>query len=713
MVTKTPFTRFFYRTANSYQMRKIITCIIFAFMSAGVFAQHLQGHRDYNYSSREWKQIARSYPDEFFKTPEARRIAQNVLDYQRITGGWPKNLPIHRELGQERDVVLADKGKRNDSTTDNDATITEMTYLARLYNVLASENNPADRADMNKYKEAFLKGLQFMLSGQYKNGGWPQFWPDNHGYQIHITYNDDAMVQTMQVIRDLRDGKAPFGNLVDAKMRKKLAAAFDKGVECILNTQIVVNGKPTVWCQQHDRETLKPAPARSFELASYCSSESASLVKLLMEIPNPSNRIKEAVNGAMEWFESHKLMGIRLESYRDKNGQNDRRVVNDSKAGPIWARYYDLENEQPFFCDRDGVPKKHLSEIGHERRNGYGWYSDGPARLYRLYNRWKAKYNKSDAGHYDAIVKNGESIQAAIEKAPVNAASPYVILVKKGTYNEKVIIDKPNIVLLGEDRNETKIVFPELSSKRTIKEYKGKPVGNGVIVLQEGANDCIISNLTVYNNYGSTIEPTTAHQMAIFGRATRTIVINCNVWADGNDALSLWAEGGEGMYYHADLFLRCPGVDFLCPRGWCYATRCRFYGDGRALIWHDGRGNYDKKLVITDSHFDSKSPVTLGRYHHDSQFFLINCTMSDKIIDHPIGYAYTDQVLDPCPWGQRVYIYNVHRKGGDFNWMRNNLDEAKGAPRPEQITPKWTFDGKWDPEARIDSLWDVLAYNHK
>ena len=162
MVTKTPFTRFFYRTANSYQMRKIITCIIFAFMSAGVFAQHLQGHRDYNYSSREWKQIARSYPDEFFKTPEARRIAQNVLDYQRITGGWPKNLPIHRELGQERDVVLADKGKRNDSTTDNDATITEMTYLARLYNVLASENNPADRADMNKYKEAFLKGLQFI-----------------------------------------------------------------------------------------------------------------------------------------------------------------------------------------------------------------------------------------------------------------------------------------------------------------------------------------------------------------------------------------------------------------------------------------------------------------------------------------------------------------------------------------------------------------------
>ncbi|MFB6319909.1 pectinesterase family protein [Saccharicrinis sp. FJH54] len=322
-------------------------------------------------------------------------------------------------------------------------------------------------------------------------------------------------------------------------------------------------------------------------------------------------------------------------------------------------------------------------------------------------------FGMSYAQRYQAMVSPGESIQVAIESAPDAPMNPYVILIKNGIYHEKVIIDKPNIVLLGEDRDSTRIVYAELASKRTIKEYKGKPVGNGVIVLQEGADDCIISGLTVYNNYGSTVEETTAHQMAIFGRATRTIVINCNVWADGNDALSLWAPEGNGMYYHADLDLRCPGVDFLCPRGWCYATRCTFYGDGRALIWHDGRGDYDKKLVITDSHFDSKSPVTLGRYHHDAQFFLLNCTMTDKIIDHPIGYAYTDKVLDPCPWGQRVYMYNVTREGGNFEWMKNNLDEAKGSPRPEDITAQWTFNGKWNPEAKVKSLWDVLAYSKK
>ena len=317
--------------------------------------------------------------------------------------------------------------------------------------------------------------------------------------------------------------------------------------------------------------------------------------------------------------------------------------------------------------------------------------------------------NTLHAQRYQAIVSPGVSIQAAIEAAPEKPVKPYVILVKNGIYKEKVIINKPNIVLVGENRDSTRIIYAELSSKRTMKEYKGKPVGNGVIVLQEGADDCIISGMTVYNNYGSTVEPTTAYQMAIFGTATRTIIINCNVWADGNDALSLWAKE-NGMYYHADLNLRCPGVDFLCPRGWCYATRCTFYGDGRALIWHDGRGNYDKKLVITDSHFDSKSPATLGRYHHDAQFFLINCTMTDKIIDHPIGYAYTDHVLDPCPWGQRVYMYNVKRDGGNFEWMKNNLEKAKGSPKPKQINALWTFGGKWDPEAKIKALWDLLAY---
>jgi pectin methylesterase-like acyl-CoA thioesterase len=148
------------------------------------------------------------------------------------------------------------------------------------------------------------------------------------------------------------------------------------------------------------------------------------------------------------------------------------------------------------------------------------------------------------AQRYHAIVNPGESIQAAIEAAPEKPKEPYIILIKNGIYNEKVIIDRPNIVLVGENRDSTRLIRAELASKILIREYKGRPAGNGVIILQEGADDCIISCMTVYNNYGSTVEATTAHQISIFGHA---------------------------------------------------------------MIWHDGRGNYDKKLVITNSHFDSKS----------------------------------------------------------------------------------------------------------
>jgi len=667
----------------------------------------------------------------FFQSEEARRIGDQVLLYQRVTGGWPKNIDMARRLtNAELDKVKRDKQRTDDSTIDNNATTTQMIYLARLF----------EQTGDTRYSEAFAHALEFLLSGQYDNGGWPQFWPDPHGYQVHITYNDNNHSNTLNLFRAVIAQEAPYGKgLTDEKMRERLQASVDKGIEIILQTQILVKGKPTVWCQQHDHETLAPAPARAFELPSYCTSESVGLVRLLMSLPNPDKRIKAAVHGAMKWFDTYKLTGLRIErtgSPWDLYNQ-DTRLIADPSASPIWARFYDLEYNEPFVCDRDGIARRHLEDIGFERRNGYGWYNQSPSDLYPIYEEWAAKYDPKhkvkisletpganqngtidmfrrpvhNPKDFDAVVRPGESIQAAIEKAPEMPAEPWKILIMKGTYNQKVIIDRPNIVLVGEDRNETKLVLAETAKTQTIREYKGQKVGNGVIVLLEGADDCVISGLTVYNNYGTAVEPgNTTHQMSIFGRATRTIVINSNVNADGNDALSLWAPEGNGMYYHADLTLRCPGVDFLCPRGWCYATRCHFIGDSRAIIWHDGRGDKSKKLVITNSTFDAMSPTKLGRWHHDSQFFLVNCKMSKNILDSNIQYAYSDKVLDPCPWGERIYFLNCSREGGHSGWMKDNIMDCGQELYYHSTTATWTFDRKWDPEQRIRDLWKWLAY---
>ena len=702
--------------------RRVVSCVVatmlLAFVSVAMLAQR----------PSRWRNVLREADEGFFKTAEASRVGDQLIDFQRVTGGWPKNVDMVTPLTEEaRAKVLADKNRRDDSTTDNNATSLQMVFLARLYQATGEV----------RFRDAFRRGVEYLLSGQYANGGWPQFWPENRGYQVHITFNDNAMVNTMNLLKEVYEQHPPYqGDICGKALRKRASKAFDKGVECILRTQMVWKGELTVWCQQHDRKTFAPAPARAYELPSFCSQESAAILHLLMNLENPSKEVIRSVHAGMRWFDRYKLTGLRV--VREHSGREtvDTRLEADPSAPPIWARFYDLERCEPYVCDRDGVPRRHLHEIGPERRNGYSWYSDRSAFLYEMYDAWADKYDPSgkvsislstpganengtivmfrqsrpSESDYDAVVRPGESIQSAIDRAPSDGKKPFAILIKKGEYNEKVIIGKPNIVLVGEQRDSTRIVFAEVDKTIAQRERDGKKVGNGVIVIQEGADDCVISGLTVYNNYGTTVERTTTHQKSIYGRATRTIVLNCNVWADGNDALSLWAPGGDGMYYHADLDLRCPGVDFLCPRGWCYATRCRFYGDGRALIWHDGRGDKTKKLVITNSTFDSKSPAPLGRWHHDSQFILVKCHMSSNIKDANMAYAYADRVEDPCPWGVRTYYYGCTREGGHSGWLDDNLSGAEGSPEFHAVTAHWTFGERWDPESRIRELWRVLAY---
>lgn len=365
-------------------MKELIatSALFFSLALCSVSAQ-VWSNQEGVYTPRQWKQIVHNSEESFYNTSEAREIADNVLLYQRNTGGWPKNIPIHKPLTErQRAIILQDKLNDSDSTTDNDATIFEMIYLSKMY------KHTKDK----RYRVAFEKGVNYLLDAQYANGGWPQFWPNPKGYQKHITYNDDSMVQIMHLLRDIRDKAPLYADIATSSMVKKASTAFDKGVQCILDTQIRHNGQLTVWCQQHDCVTLLPAMARSYELPSFVSKESALLVMLLMDIEHPSPEIITSVKGAMSWFEAHKISDTCVKRFINEDDVWDRKVMEEKDADPIWARFYDLETGKAFFCDRDGIKREYLYEIGVERRGGYAWFSESPRFLYPTFEAWRIKY---------------------------------------------------------------------------------------------------------------------------------------------------------------------------------------------------------------------------------------------------------------------------------------------------------------------------------
>lgn len=327
--------------------------------------------------------------------------AENMLLWQRTNGGWPKE-PHNDFSGYDKvqtaaEILKATNEKNNtDTTIDNGHTVTEVRYLLTAYK---ATNNP-------EYLAAAARGIDFLFEMQYDNGGWPQYYPLRNNYSRHITYNDNAMGNVMNLMRDIFLKKSNF-DVIDNSYVAKAQTAFDKGIQVILDTQVTINGTKTVWCAQHNAATLLPADARDYELASNSGSESVAIVRLLMTLDNPSSEVIDAVNKAVAWFESVKIVGKSLQTIG-----NDK-VLVDSPGNVMWARFYTLGNytghpyqalfntfgpNEPFFCSRvadseGGGPRKTIVEISYERRNGYAWYGNWPATLIGSeYTNWKNKH---------------------------------------------------------------------------------------------------------------------------------------------------------------------------------------------------------------------------------------------------------------------------------------------------------------------------------
>ena len=192
------------------------------------------------------------------------------------------------------------------------------------------------------------------------------------------------------LLRDVARQKTPYTFLPDSTATAA-RHAFQKGIGCILACQVKQNGQPSVWCAQHDRRTLAPCKARAYELPSLSGAESVNITLLLMSLPQPDSTVVQAVEGAVAWFRKTAITNLKREDFTNAQGEKDYRMVKTADAPRIWARFYEVETNRPFFCGRDGVKKYRVEDIEYERRNGYSWYNRAPEKVLEQYDQWKKR----------------------------------------------------------------------------------------------------------------------------------------------------------------------------------------------------------------------------------------------------------------------------------------------------------------------------------
>jgi PelA/Pel-15E family pectate lyase len=314
-----------------------------------------------------------------------RTRADNMLSWQMPHGGFDKNGATRYGApwnGSDPRSGWTGNGGVELGTIDNDATVTEIMFLADVYR----------RSGGAPYRDGARRALDFLLTMQYDSGGFPQVYPERpSSYSNHVTFNDNAMVRALVLLLQVSRQAPPLdGDLFTAAERTSAASAVASAVGYILAAQIEQDGVKTVWCAQHDPESFEPLGARSYELPSKSGSESVGVIAFLMTQPQ-TTQVAAAVHAAVAWYKSEAVMQEDTAYVSRPSGStdDDYNPIQSSPGDTMWCRFYDLDEDTCFFSGRlpsdnpPGTGKQYdIMDIEPERRYGYQWGGGYGTRLF-------------------------------------------------------------------------------------------------------------------------------------------------------------------------------------------------------------------------------------------------------------------------------------------------------------------------------------------
>lgn len=352
-------------------------------------APSLAGFED---AIHHWRNVhGDAYPR--YAPDQVALIADNILRYQRVDGGWIENQDPARILDDAEKARFDAEARKSGGSFDNRNIYTQLDYLATAYAITGDA----------RYRDGSLKGLAFTLAQQIPAcGGWPHSVPATQSYHPHITVADDVTAGVLGTLRKVLTDTRRYA-FVDDALRARVQAAVDAGDACLLRLQVRQGDTLAGWAGQYDAQTLAPAQGRKFELPSITGQETVGVLRYLMSIPNPSPDVVKAVDGAVAWLRRVEITGQRIETFDAPTEQfqyhssaKDRRLVDDPAATGLWARFYDTQDNSVVLATRDSQRVARYEDIPRERRTGYEWYGSWPKRLLaKDYPQWKASHPAS------------------------------------------------------------------------------------------------------------------------------------------------------------------------------------------------------------------------------------------------------------------------------------------------------------------------------
>jgi len=169
------------------------------------------------------------------------------------------------------------------------------------------------------------------------------------------------------------------------------------------------------------------------------------------------------------------------------------------------------------------------------------------------------------------------TIQSAIDSIPDHNAEWRLILIKPGTYRERLVINerKTFIILRGEDKEvgRTLLTFNRYAGMEDPEAPGNKlgPNGSETVVIQ--ADNVIAENLTFENSSGAV-----APAVAMRAMGDKQVFRNCRFlgWQD-----TLWVDGKRAYFTNCYVEGR---IDFVFGRGTAVFENCRIHATDGGCI---------------------------------------------------------------------------------------------------------------------------------